>query len=360
MDNFRLAVKLKGLHMHSAHRMKIAPAILTLIAMTALGGCVKKIPIVQYPIFWDQAPKTVAVTPFRNETPLKHIGMQVTSDLATKLSANGSYTVYDRTLLKAYLDENDLQRAFSSDLDAAASAMVKIGKVKAILTGAITICNWPRTRTEVKVVTQEFFNPDGSSFIKQVKQYTHTNEAELKANAALLRITPNGPQVIHSCSVRGYMKSSSPKYNRDACMTIARAQVAQQLLEEFAVIRKLIQVKPSEAFFTATDQPYAGEWPKSKKFSISSGQKIILVLMLPIQCDRNTFRITVSRKKGRTELAAFDVKWTKEMSSAPAGQQFVLSPTELASKGGGPGDYVIRLFSGQPKPAIEHKIKLKP
>jgi hypothetical protein len=328
--------------------------------MTALGGCVKKIPIVQYPIFWDQAPKTVAVTPFRNETRIRHIGMQVTNDLGTRLSANGSYTVYDRTLLKAYLNEQDLQRAFSSDQDAAASAMVKIGKVQAILTGAVTTCNWPRTRTEVKVRRQQFVNSLGVKYTRPVKYYVYTNEAELKANAVLLRITPNGPQVIHSCPVRGYMKSSgtTPRYSRAACMSIARAQVIQQFLEQFAVIRKLIKVKPSDAFFTATGKPYAGEWPKEKKFSLASGQNIILVLKLPPQCDRNRFKITVSRKEGRTDLATFDVRWTKAMSAT--GVQFPLNPADLAAKGGGPGDYVIRLFSGQPKPVIEHKIKIKP
>ncbi|MDP6545212.1 MAG: CsgG/HfaB family protein [Phycisphaerae bacterium] len=348
--------------MNSALRRKIAPVILIVIAVTALGGCVKKIPIVQYPIFWDRAPKTVAVTPFRNKTRIRNIGVQVTSDLATRLSANGSYTVYDRMLLKAYLNEQDLQRAFSTDQDAAASAMVKIGKVQAILTGVVTTCHWPRTRMEVKVRTRQFVNSLGVKYTRPVKYYVYTNEAELKANASLLRITPNGPQVIHSHPVRGYAKSKgeTPKYSREACMSIARAQVVQKLLEQFAVIRKLIPVSPSKAFFTATDQPYAGKWPKSKKFSVSSGQKIILVLMLPPQCDRNTFKITVSRKKGRTELAAFDVRWTKAMSAAPAGKQFVLNPADLATKGGGPGDYVIRLFSGQPKPVIEHKIKIEP
>jgi hypothetical protein len=348
--------------MDSTLRTKIVPAALILIAMTTLGGCVKKIPIVQYPIFWDQAPKTVAVTPFRNETHLKKIGMQVTSDLATKLSANGSYTVYDRTLLKAYLNEQDLQRAFSSDQDVAASAMIKIGKVQAILTGAVTTCNWPPTLTEVKVIKQKFKAPNGVKYTKPVKHFTYTNEAELKANASLLRITPKGQQVIHSISVRGHMKSSgaTPKYSRQACLSMARAQVVEQLLEQFAVIRKTIKVSPSKAFFTATDQPYAGKWPKSKKFSASSGQKLILVVMLPIQCDRNTFRITVARKKAREELAVFDLRWTREMSEAPAGKQFILDPADLAAKGGGPGDYVIRLFSGQPKPVIEHKIKIKP
>jgi len=330
--------------------------------MTVLGGCVKKIPITQYPVFWDHAPKTVAVTPFRNETHVRHIGMQVTNDLGTQLSANGSYIVYDRTLLKAYLNEQDLQRAFSNDQDAAAAAMVKIGKVQAILTGAVTTCNWPRTRTEVKVRKQQFVNRNGIKYTRPVKYYVHTNEAELKANAVLLRITPNGPQVIHSCPLHGYIKSTgtTPKYSRDACMSIARAQVIQQLLDQFAVIRKLIPVKPSEAFFTATGQPYAGEWPKEKKFSLASGQKIILVLKLPPQCDRNRFKITVSRKKGRTDLATFDVRWTKAMSAVPTGKQFILNPADLAAKGGGPGNYVIRLFSGQPKPALEHKIKIEP
>ncbi|MDP6636389.1 MAG: CsgG/HfaB family protein [Phycisphaerae bacterium] len=348
--------------MTSALRTRIAPVSLILIAIAALSGCTKNIPITQYPVFWDRAPKTIAVTPFRNATPIRQIGMRVTSDLATKLSANGTYKVYDRTLLKAYLNEHDLQMAFSSDQDVAAAAMVKIGKVQAILTGAVTTCNWPPTRTKVKVVTRKFFTPNGVAYTRPVKNYIHTNEAELKANAALLRITPNGPVVIHSSPVRGYMKSSgpTPKYSREACLTIARAQVVQQLLEQFAVIRKLIKVSPSKAFFTATDQPYAGKWPKSKKFSAAAAQKIILVLMLPPQCDRNTFRITIARKEARTELATFDVAWTKAMSAIPNGKQFVLDPADLANRGGGPGDYIIRLFSGQPKPVIEHKIKITP
>jgi hypothetical protein len=48
------------------------------------------------------------------------------------------------------------------------------------------------------------------------------------------------------------------------------------------------------------------------------------------------------------------------MSEDPAGEQFILNPADLAAKGGGPGDYVIRLFSGQPTPVIVHKIKIEP
>jgi hypothetical protein len=348
--------------MNSTLRTTIAKVLLTLIAAAALGGCTKKIHIIQYPVFWDQAPKTVAVTPFRNETQLRHIGMQVTSDLATKLTANGSYTVFDRTLLKAYLSENDLQRAFGTDQEAAASTMVKIGKVQAILTGAVTTCNWPPTRTQTKIVQQRFYNRNGSSYTRPVRQYIRTNEAELKANASLLRITASGPKVIHSRPVRAYVKSEgqTPELSREACLAVARTDIVQQLLEHFAVVRKIIKVKPSETFFTATDQPYAGKWPKSKQFSISAEEKVLLVLMLPRQCDKNNFRITVSRKKGCTELLTFEVLWTKELSAAPNGKQFIIDPADLAAKGGGPGEYVIRLFSGQPKPAIEHKIKIKP
>jgi hypothetical protein len=342
-------------------RTKLAPLAVILITMTALGGCVKKIPIIQYPVFWDHAPKSIAVTPFRSETRMKHIGVQIASDLATMLASNGSYTVFDRMQLRDYLDEHELQQAFSSDQAVASSAMVKIGKVQAILTGAVTACSWPRTRTEIKVVSQRFYRPNGTSYTRPVRQYIHTNEAEIRVNAALLRITPNGPQVIHSCPVRGYAKSTgvTPGLTREGCLSSARVQVVQQLLENFAVVRKIIKVKPSETFFTATGQPYAGKWPKSKKFSTSSGQGIILVLKLPPQCDRNRFKITVSRKEGRTDLAVFDVRWTKAMSFQ-GGKHFTLSPANLAAKGGGPGEYIIRLFSGQPEPALVHKIKIEP
>jgi len=348
--------------MSLAIRTRIAPACLALIAITALGGCTKKITITQYPVFWERAPKSIAVTPFRNNTNLRHIAMGITSDLATKLSSNGSYKVYDRTLLKAYLNEHDMQMAFSSDEQAAASAMAKIGKVKAILTGAVTVCNWPPTRSKVKVISQRFFNPNGTSYTRPVRHYTYTNEAEIKVNASMLRITPNGPQVIHSTPVRGYMKSTGPKpkYSREGCLAIARALAVRELVEQFAVVRKIIKIKPSESFFTATGQQYAGEWPKSKNFSIASGQKIILVMRLPERCRRNKFTITVNKKDDRNELARFDIMWTREMTATPGGKQFVFDPSDLASRGGGPGNFVIRLYSGQAKPSIEHKIKIKP
>ena len=349
--------------MNSAIRTKIVPVILTLLAVSALNGCSKKIHITQYPVFWDKAPKSVAVTPFRNETQLQNIGMQVTSDLAAILTDNNSYTVADRTLLKAYLEEHDLQMAFSSDQQVAAAKPMEIGKAQAILTGVVTTCNWPRTRREAKTVVQRFRNSNGTSYTRPVTQYVYTNEAELKANASLLRITSAGPKVIHTCTVRGYESSSgeSPKYSRQACLARARQDVVQQLLEQFAVVKTVVKVKPDETFFTVTGQPYAGKWPKEKKFSLASGQKIILVVKLPPKCDRNTFRITVSRKKAHTDLLSFELPWKREMSANPAGKQIVIDPADLAAKGDGPGDYVIRLFSdGHPKPAIEHKIKILP
>ncbi|MCP4375252.1 MAG: hypothetical protein GY794_03605 [bacterium] len=341
-------------------RTKLAPLALILITMTALGGCTKEIPIIQYPVFWDRAPKSIAVTPFRSETRMRHMGAQIASDLASLLSINGSYTVHDRGALRAYLNERELQQAFSSDREVASSAMVKIGKVQALLTGTVTACNWPRTRSESRVISQRFYNPNGTSYTRPVRQRFYTNEAEIRVNASLLRITPNGPQVIHSCPVVGYAKSEgvAPSLSRDGCLSSARNQVVQQLLENFAVVRKMIKVKPSETFFTATGQPYAGKWPKSKKFSASSGQNIIIVLKLPPQCDRNRFRITVSRKEGRSDLFSHEVRWTKALSMQ-GGLQLKLSPSDLASKGGGRGEYIIRLFSGQAEAALDHKIKIE-
>jgi len=346
--------------MNSIDRVKVLPAVLVLLAAAMLGGCTKGIPIVQYPVFWDRAPKTVAVTPFANRTNIRHVGMQVSNDLATVLTANGTYKVYDRSLLKAYLDEQDLQRAFSSDQDVAASTMVKIGKVQAILAGSVTTCHWPRTRREVKTTVQQFVRPNGTKYTRPVRYYYYTNEAALTVNAVLLRITPNGPQVIHSCQANGYQKSqgTTPRFSRQACMSIARRQVVYQLLDHFAVVRKVIKVKPKEVFFTATGPPYDGEWPKEKKFSASAGPNILLVMQLPPNCDRQRFRVAVTRKDGRQDLAAYDVTWTRQMSADT--KQFVLNPGELAAKGGGPGDYTIKLYTGLPKPVIVHKIKIEP
>jgi len=120
----RTDIAVKGLQMNLIQRSRIAAVASVAIAAAILGGCTKKIPIVQYPVFWDRTPKTVAVTPFRNQTVTPEVGIQISNNLAAALAANGSYKVYDRSLLEPYLKEQELQRAFSSDSDVAAAAMV--------------------------------------------------------------------------------------------------------------------------------------------------------------------------------------------------------------------------------------------
>jgi len=350
----------KGLQMNSIHRSRIVPVVSAMIAAAMLGGCTKKIPLVQYPVFWDKAPKTIAVTPFRNQTITPHVGRQISNDLATALAVNGCYKVYDRSLLKAYLNEHDLQRAFSSDRDIAASQMVKVGRVQAILTGSVTTAHCPPTRVEIRMRRRRFTDRWGRTYTRPVRHYYYRNEATITANAVLLRITARGPEVIHSYQARGQARSEgeSPRRSRLDCLADARYQVVRQLVEQFAVVRRTIEVKPSEAFFTASGPPYDGKWPEEDEFSAASDQKIILVLKLPPQCDRNRFRITVARKDTRRDIEVFEVVWTRAMSAA--GRRFILSPADLAAKGGGPGKYHIKFYSGPAEPVMVHKIKIEP
>jgi len=349
--------------MNFSLRIKIAPLLLALIAITALSGCTKRLHIVKYPAFWDHSLRNIAVTPFQNATQMPYIGEQISSDLATQLQASGSYdAVYDKAQLAQYLSDQELQIAGGGDPNQSVSAMRKVPQVQAILSGVVTTCNWPHTRKDTTVTTERVRGRRGRVHIRSIEHHIYTNEAEIKANASLVRITPSGSQIMHSVPVHAYVKSTgeAPELTRDACLTAARDQILQALFSEFAVIQTTINVIPSEAFFTATGQPYAGKWPKSKIFSISQGGDIVLTLILPKSCERNKFTITVSRKKTISDLISYEVFWTNEMTTSPAGKQFIFTPAELAKMGGGPGDYVFKLYTSRSKPDIEHKIKIKP
>ncbi|MBT3200101.1 MAG: hypothetical protein HN350_09310 [Phycisphaerales bacterium] len=349
--------------MNSSLRIKIAPLLMALIAITAMSGCTRDLHIVKYPIFWDHSLRNIAVTPFQNATQMPYIGTQVSSDLATQLQISGSYdAVYDRAQLAQHLSEQELQIACGGDPNQAAAAMSKVPRVQAILSGVVTTCNWPHTRRDTTVTTERVRGRRGRIHIRHIEHHVYTNEAEIKANASLVRITPSGPQTVHAAPVHAYVKSEGeiPELTRDACLTAAREQILQALLNEFAITPMTIRVEPSETFFTAAGQPYAGKWPKSKKFSISQDRDIVLTLILPKICERNKFTITVSRKDALSDLINYEVFWTNEMTTSPAGKQFVFNPAELAKTGGGPGDYVFRLYTSRPTPDIEHKIKIEP
>ena len=84
-------------------------------------------------------------------------------------------------------------------------------------------------------------------------------------------------------------------------------------------------------------------------------RKMHVVLKLPDSCHRNRYRITIVRDGMRNDLFLTNLKWDK--AKGQRGMGFVFDPREIARKGGGPGKYVAKFYSG-PEPKLLAKFKI--
>ncbi|RPI60904.1 MAG: hypothetical protein EHM48_06495, partial [Planctomycetaceae bacterium] len=69
--------------------------LLLLLAATALvGGCSRKITITQYPEFWTEDLRTIAVVPFRCTEGNRQAGDAVSEQFARAMAYNRTYSVF--------------------------------------------------------------------------------------------------------------------------------------------------------------------------------------------------------------------------------------------------------------------------
>ena len=344
-----------------AIRVRLA-GLLVLAALTAAGGCGQKIWITQYPTFYTEDLKTVAVIPFRSGTPTRVAGQIVSDSLANALGANGTYQVYNRNDLRALMNERDIQIAFGQDTQAAATAFRKLGKVQAILTGVVTTYA-ATSQTQIMRLPQYATAQDGTQYIAGYTEIPVVrNEANVAVTAALVRVADG--MMIYATPMPVQGKAYSEGYysagkDVNACLAEATREAVWLLLENFAVVRKQVTVN-NDDFRTAGDF-YDNTWTFTDSFR-AGDEKMNVVLSLPDACDRNRFRIAIVRKDQREDLGSQDLVWSREDLSATGkkvGKGFPFSPREIAAKGGGPGNYVIKLYSG-PEPVMTRPFRINP
>ena len=328
-------------------------------------GCTKKIWITQHPPFWtkEMSKMRIGVLPFRNRTRNRHAAEALSDELAYALSANaqaeGSYkSVLNRNDIAAIMDQRDLQLALDkSDSDLAGQfRKVAAADVDAVLVGTVTTYS-ASTRNERRRVPRNIYNSSGRVVGVTYRTYVHTrNEAVVTAAAALIRVRDGS--IIYSTSSppptwQQWAQGSPPKMSKDTCLTVARNNVVAQLVSHFAVTRRQIKIKSGKDFRTASEL-YDNKWTWAKKFSPDS-EKAFIVLSLPPVCDRNRFRITIVRQDQREDLFSGELVWSRNWG--PRGFQF--SPGQVARKGGGPGKYVAKLYSG-PEPVLLYEFDIIP
>ena len=324
------------------------------VVLAALVGCDEKMVITQVPTFYTPDLKSIAVAPFRNKTTYRGAGEIISDQLANGLMANGAYRVYNRSDMKTLMNESDLRIAFGGDQAAAANQFKKLSNVQAVLVGTVTsyagTTNRQPRRDPIYAYTRQ-----GRRYISGYRSYVLTrNEANISVTAALIRVSDAStiyatPKPVWA---RSWAQGSPPAKDVFACASEAAGNVASQLVQTFAPIRKQIKVNPGKALRTATEL-YDNKWTYKDDFKVTD-EKMFVVVSLPPSCDRNRFRLVIVRKGDRQELAAKDITWTKKYK----GFGYEFNPKAIAANGGGPGEYEVKFYSG-PSPIMRRKFRIR-
>jgi hypothetical protein len=315
------------------------------------AGCDKKLVITQVPTFYTPDLKVIAVAPFRNQTQWRGANEIIADQVAAGLMANGTYKVFNRNDLKTVMDESDLNIALGADPVAAAGQLKKLTEVQAILVGTVTTY----AATTNSQQRQEPASWDKKGNVTGYRTYVQTrNEANITVTASLIRVS-DGTTIYATPEpawARVWAEGSPPKKDGQACASEAAGMVAANLVATFAPTRREIKVDEGKALRTASEL-YDNKWTYQDTFK-PTDEKMFVVVSLPGSCDRNRFRITIVRKGERQDLAEQDITWDKKHG----GFGYPFSPKDIATKGGGAGEYEIKFYSG-PEPIMRRTFKIR-
>ncbi len=334
---------------------KLSLLVLAILPAVATG-CSKKMWINKYPPFWSPDLKSVAVVPFENRTEHKDVGKYIADRLAASLSANGTYKVFNRNDIEQLLQKRDEKVNFISRKDTL-DKIRSVNMAHAVITGTVTVFS-ANTHSELRhepyYTYYPYYGRHGlhglhgyhghhayTSYGYSIYVYTR-NEANVGATASLIRLEDG--QTIYSTpsavTGRHVSKGAPPDCDPHACLSRATGKLIEKLTEQFAVVRREIEINPHEDFRTAAGQSNE-QWIYSDEFDHDSA-KMFVIVRLPKICARNRFKITISRAGNEEPLVEKEILWQR--SFKPAGQEFKFSPSEIFDQGGA-GKYIARFHS---------------
>lgn len=321
------------------------PVLALAAAVPFLGGCGETITVTQYPDFWtpEMMGMPVAVTPFGDPPGRAGAGAVVSNKLASALSANGTYRSYNRGDLRTVLDERDLQLALTGNTEAVRSQSSSFGEARMILVGSVAVYDGSGTQ-ETRYNQQPIYGQDarGNPMImgyNNIPYAYYRNTGMVECTASLIRLSDGA--VVHSTRATGQAaeEGANPKLDPNGCLVAACDDAVAQLVEAFAVVHKEIEI--SKDALRVASRYYDGKWQEAKEFDAST-PTLYVVIALPREADRNTFRLVIVPKGGETIIAEQEIRWDK--AYAERGYEF--SPGDIAARGG-PGEYTVKFYSGE-------------
>jgi len=334
-------------------RVIMAPAALAFaFGMAALAGCGRSMVITQYPSFYTQDMRTVAVLQFDNESLRPRAGHFVTRRFTAALKENGTYEVLGSKDASAIAKAQAANPADPAELKAVAVRFKEAGNVQVFIVGSV------KTFTSASYVYR-WSEPGfgyryyrfGTHWYYPTDFYVH-NEARVSV-AARLVLVDDGTVLAETpeLSATVFSRGDPPHLTPDECAAKATGQVIDEMLECFAAVKKQVVISPKKNLRTARRRE-GGGWQFTDKFS-PDDEAMYVIVKLPDECDRNRFRVAISREGHKEALAGEDFVWSKQDES----RQLKFSPNELHAKAGA-GDYRVTFYSGPDRVlAVDVKIK---
>ncbi|MGB2820408.1 MAG: hypothetical protein WBF17_05470 [Phycisphaerae bacterium] len=324
---------------------------LAVLAAAAVGGCDATLTLQRYPAFYDPALKSVAVAPFANATLRAEAGDFLANRLAEALKANGTYEVVGPAELKASLAAADIALPANADTEAVLAALRKLGGIQAVITGTVKGFS---TDHGSYVEVDDWYSPAyGAGYWRygywhhgyyggisaSIRRYSYTY-AYVSATAGMVLVA-DGKTIHATPAPLAARLRSHPDVDRtgDEVLAETAAAVAARLVEEFAVVPWELKVSPGKVVRTARPGK-DGQLEFTNDFR-PDDEQMVVVLHLPAEADRNTFRLAIAPKKGEGVLVEETITW----SAADRTRRFVFSPRKLAEGAKG-DDFEVRLYVG--------------
>ena len=364
-------------------------------AVAALAGCKKELVVTYYPEFYDEQLKTVAVMPFAGSSYAGGGGVFVTDRVIDALAATRTYTVVSGPdflkrldqagfklperkpsaagsgLLDRFVDPKDKMRDVSGvqhygdpkPAEPAApttadllAALRKLGDVDGVLTGRVTqfatgsivlrnvtyYDDWPSYRHrpyyyDRGYYPRYYYYRRGYPASYDVS-YSYQSQGTVAASVDLWRVA-DGKKL--ETAAEQLTVTSDGRLTRDACLTAASEGVAARLVESLTPSPMKLRIEPGKTVRTAR-RVAAGAMKYTGKFN-ADDEVVLIVVRLPAECDRNTFGVSITRKKDdAAAVFATDFVWSRGRA-----QRIIEVPMKALAADGGEKFRVNFLHGGR-------------
>jgi len=330
----------------------LAVLVWPLLAGCDGGGKKSKIWIYRYPNFYTPKLKRVAILPFANRTRHRGAGARISDRISAILTNNSTYEVYTRQHLDDILAEQDLAVAGVVEADLAR----KIGRLKSVQALVCGVCDQyeTTTRKETRYNTVPTWgrNRQGQPVVTGWKKIPYPwtrHDAVVECHVVVID-TVTGRQIaaVHDPSST-WASGSPPKYGAPDLLRYAEQDQINRIVRAIAVTRTEVKLK-GDVLKTATEL-YDQEWDWEKRITPEDG-KFYVVVHLPPEADRNSFKIAIVPKGERDVVAEKPFVWTKTV----ARRGYSFGVTDIVGKHGY-GEYQAKLYSG-PEPVARYNFNI--